>query len=247
MWIFIIVGLSFIGIGLAVHVFKMYFLIAGYNTMPKEQQEKVDVKGLGRMMGIYSYINGAIFIIAGILLGYGIDEGLTVAVIFVAVSTIFIVIKAQKFSADAVNEDGKMKKGARKKGVWSAAFIIVTFIFVGILLVYSSQATKMTILDEGIQIHGMYGEVYAWDDIKNIELREELPTIEKRTNGAAVGANLKGHFRTSEYGAVKLFLNKDHPPFIYLETEEKMVIFNRKNSQETQEIFKEITGKWKAD
>ena len=32
MWVYIIIGLFFIVIGLAVHVLKWYFLISGYNT-----------------------------------------------------------------------------------------------------------------------------------------------------------------------------------------------------------------------
>lgn len=240
MWIFIIIGLIFIGIGLAVHVFKMHFLIAGYNTMSEEKKAKVDVEGLGRLMGLYSYVNGAVLIIVGILFGFGIKLGLTPAIIFFAISTVYLMAKAQKYDGNIVDEKGKLRKGARKQKVLPVSIVVVSFIFVGVLMFITSQSTKVTILDEGVKIHGMYGEVYAWDSIKTIELKEELPTIERRTNGAAVGANLKGHFRTSELGKVKLFVNKDHPPFIYIETEERTVIFNRKDSRETKELFEEI-------
>jgi hypothetical protein len=56
------IGVFFILIGLAVHVFKWYFLISGYNTMSKEKKANVDTEGLGRLMGIYSYVNGGVFI-----------------------------------------------------------------------------------------------------------------------------------------------------------------------------------------
>ena len=102
---------------------------------------------------------------------------------------------------------------------------------------FSSQSTKVTFLDEGIQIHGMYGDVYTWESIEAVELMEELPTIEMRTNGSALGSNLKGHFRTRELGSVKLFVNTQKPPFIYLETDDGITIFNIKNADETQEIF----------
>ena len=62
MWIYIIMAATFIFLGLAVHVFKWYFLIAGYNTMPKERKANVDTAGLGRAMGIYSYANGAVYL-----------------------------------------------------------------------------------------------------------------------------------------------------------------------------------------
>ena len=62
MWIYSIIGVFFVAIGLAVHVCKWYFLIAGYNTMPREKKAKVNTEALGRLMGVYSYINGGVFI-----------------------------------------------------------------------------------------------------------------------------------------------------------------------------------------
>jgi hypothetical protein len=61
-----------------------------------------------------------------------------------------------------------------------------------------------------------------------------------RTNGSALGSNLKGHFMTTELGSVKLFVNTQNPPFIYLETDDGVTIFNMKNEDETNEVYKRI-------
>jgi len=74
-------------------------------------------------------------------------------------------------------------------------------------------------------------------------LKEELPTIQIRTNGSALGSKLKGHFKTKELGSVKLFVNTENPPFIYLETNNGIVIFNMNDRDETQKIFNEILRK----
>ncbi|MGI6317830.1 MAG: hypothetical protein ACOX1J_03735 [Dethiobacteria bacterium] len=58
----------------------------------------------------------------------------------------------------------------------------------------------------------MYGEVYAWDSIEDVILMEELPAIVMRTNGSALGSNLKGYFRTEEYGSV---IHAGHPDMIH--------------------------------
>jgi hypothetical protein len=89
----------------------------------------------------------------------------------------------------------------------------------------------------------MYGDVYTWESINSVELMEELPTIEIRTNGSALGSNLKGHFKTRELGSVKLFVNTQKPPFIYFRKDDGVTIFNLNNAEETQEIFKEILRK----
>lgn len=116
----------------------------------------------------------------------------------------------------------------------------VVLIGVGILMVFSFQPTRLTYLEEGLEIHGMYGDTYAWEDMEKVELLGTLPHIEMRTNGSAVGSRLKGYFRTSEYGKVKLFVNANTPPFVYFIADGEKVFFNLESAAKTQEAFQEI-------
>ena len=43
------IALLFIILGLLIKYGKMYFLIAGYNTMSKEEKEKIDIKGIATL------------------------------------------------------------------------------------------------------------------------------------------------------------------------------------------------------
>lgn len=45
----IVAALIFIILGILIKYGKLYFLIAGYNTMSKEEQEKVDIKGIANV------------------------------------------------------------------------------------------------------------------------------------------------------------------------------------------------------
>lgn len=237
MWIYIIIGVFFIGLGLAVHKFKWYFLIAGYNTMSKEKKANVDTESLGRLMGIYSYANGSVLIVMGLLYVWGLKAFLTPAILFFSISTIYLLVKAQKYDGNVYDKNGKLREGAWKQLALLVGVILITLIFVVVVVFFSSQSTKVTFLDQGMEIHGMYGELYTWETINAVELKEELPTIEMRTNGSAVGSNLKGYFRTKELGTVKLFVNTQKPPFIYLERDGGVTIFNMENADETQEIL----------
>ena len=40
------VAILFIVLGILIKYGKMYFLIAGYNTMPKEEKEKYNIEGI---------------------------------------------------------------------------------------------------------------------------------------------------------------------------------------------------------
>jgi hypothetical protein len=242
MWIYFILAAMFIIIGVAIHVFKMYFLIAGFNTMSKAKKVNVDQEGLGQLMGYYSYSNGAVFLIIGILNAFDINITITPGLVFLTISTVYLLIKSQKFDKNLFDEDGKMHKKEKKNLIASLGIIGVILVAVTILLVFSSQATKLTFSDEGFKIHGMYGETYRSEAIDEIKLIDQLPTIKMRTNGSALGAHLKGHFQTTELGSVKLFVNKKKAPFILLKTNNKIIIFNLSDAAKTKEAYDQIKG-----
>lgn len=171
-----------------------------------------------------------------------LPKGVRVSAFF-SISTVYLLIKAQKYDGNVNNENGKLRKGTWNQSALHSGVVIASLIFVAVLIFFSSRPVKVTFMDDGVQIHGMYGDIYTWDSIKAVKLMEELPTIERRTNGSAVGSNLKGYFRTKELGSVKLFVNTQKSPFIYLETDDGIAIFNMGDEDETQKIFNEIQSK----
>ena len=65
----IAVALFFIILGILIKYGKLYFLIAGYNTMPKEKKEKYNIEGIA------SVFRNAMFGMAFIIiLGYAISK-----------------------------------------------------------------------------------------------------------------------------------------------------------------------------
>lgn len=211
--------------------------------MSKEKKANVDTAGLGRLMGIFGYFNGGIMIIMAILQALGLKPSMVPAMVIFVISTVVLIVKAQKYDGNIYDKDGKIRKGAWKTFILSGVVGVVVLVFVGVLLFFSSQPTEVNVIEEGVEIKGMYGDVYTWESISNMELIEELPTIELRTNGSALGSKLQGHFRTTEYGSVKLFVDADQSPFIFLETDKGIVIFNLENEKETEEMFEAIIDK----
>ncbi len=238
--VLLIIGLFLILMGLAIHVLKLYFLIAGFNTMPKDKKENVDTKGLGRLMGIYSYANGAVFIGAGLLDLQGHNVKIEILIAFTILSTIYLLIKAQKFDGNIYDEKGKIKEEGKKQINKSLVVTLITIIFVAGLMFYSTRPTKVDFLDQGFKIHGMYGDLYSWESINDIDLLEQMPSIGRKTNGSAVGSNYKGYFMLGELGKAKLHINTNYPPFIYLDTSEGIIIFNMETAEETRDVFEQL-------
>ncbi len=240
MWIFIIIGLGFIAAGLAVHKLRWHFLIAGYNTMAKEKQDNVDIEGLSKFFGIFCYTNGAVFILAGMLMAADFEWAPVVAIGFLCLSIVYLLIRAQKYDGNIYDSDGKLRKNAGIQLILPVSIAILVFLSVFGFMWLLSRPTKVSLSDDYLQIHGVYGEVYQWQKISSVSLHENLPVITKRTNGSDVFSNLKGHFKTEEFGAVKLFVNTKMSSYIYMETEEGIVIFNGKDLDETQYLYNEI-------
>jgi hypothetical protein len=127
-------------------------------------------------------------------------------------------------------------------------FIWVGFsaIFVASVLIWAYKDTEVTFNEEGMEIHGMYGGYYTWAAIKNVELKEDLPTIQLKLNGSSLCGKLKGHFRSRELGNIKVFLDKRVSPFIYFDNRGKKIIFNLHNSESTIRAFERIREKTKS-
>ncbi len=240
---FFFMAALFLFLGLAVHVFKWYFLISGYNTMSREKKEKVDIKGMARMIGFYSYFNSGIFFLMGWMNLLGINGGMLISIIVVLASTGYMVVKSQRYDGNLFDEMGNLKKESRKKYWLPIVILIITLGSAGALMVVSWQDPKVTLTNEGMEIHGIYGSFYLWEEVSNVKELSKVPTITVRTNGADFGDKKRGKFRTAEYGAVKLFIVGDEPPFIYFETRNEKVIFQMSTSSETMQVLERIREK----
>ncbi len=238
--IWLIMSVSFVFIGLSVHVFKWYFLIAGYNTMSKEEKANVDIESVARIMGYWGYFNGVLFLIVTLLSALGVEFAPMVGLIIFGGSTVFLLIFLQRYDHNPKGKGGLMSKRRKGQQFGSIGFTIIILVAVGLLMVYFVQPLKVTIDDVGVRIHGIYGKTYEWDQIANAELLDELPGISRRTNGSSIGPYLRGHFRTVDSEALRLFVNRRQPPFIRIDSEEDTVIFNLKTPEETRAAAEEI-------
>ncbi|HKM17141.1 MAG: DUF3784 domain-containing protein [Firmicutes bacterium] len=243
MLVWLLVGITFIFMGIAVHVFKWYFLIAGYNTLPKEEKAKVDIESVARLVGFWGYVNGGLCLVLSLLAAFGVsaEKGLIPGLIVFGVSTIYIIVRSQRYGSGLSMAKGRRASRSHQRG--SVAVVIVSLVVVIVMAVYFMQPTKVTIDDQGVAIHGLYGGTYAWDQIESAELVEELPRLTRRTSGATIGPHLRGYFRTAEGESVMLFVNRQLPPFIHLIAESRSVYLNLKTADDTRQAAEGIKAR----
>ena len=68
-WV-VVVGLLIIIIAIVIGVFKQYWLIAGVNTAPKKELEKIDLEYIGKYFGIFLGIYGLSLMLSPLIFRY---------------------------------------------------------------------------------------------------------------------------------------------------------------------------------
>jgi len=226
----LIVGLFMIGIGFLVK--SAPDLIAGYNTMSKDKKKNVDIEGLSTFMR-----NGLITIGLSIIIGYYLFAWIgftmianSMILIVTLVGVTILIVNAQKFDHNKTKET-KL-----------TYFILgLVFLFVIGLLTYGFIPSKTIYGNDTIRFSGMYGFEISIDEIENVELTDELPTIKIRTNGFSFGNIKKGYFNLDEFGKSRLLIHSDLAPYLILtKNNGDKIIINFKEKIETEKIYEKI-------
>ena len=213
--------------------------------MTKEQKENVDVEGLAKLLGWYSFALAALFIVIGIVEYLDYTNLIMPLIVLIVVFTVIVIVKSQKYNHNLVDENGKWKKGASKNFKRPAIILVITLVGVAILFYFALQPTEVTLTDDAIEIAGMYGDTYEFANMEQLTLLDELPEIAMRTNGSAVGSKLEGHFKFKNGDKAKLFVDTSIPPFIQFYDEGKMVIFNLPTEAETRALYEFLSANTK--
>ena len=71
-------------------------------------------------------------------------------------------------------------------------------------------------------------------------MSEEIPSG-ARTNGAAAGDLLLGHFRLNGVGDTLLYVHTDRMPCVVIELPDRTIYFTGESPEENQGIFEELT------
>lgn len=213
---------------------KQYWLTAGYNTMPKEKKENVDVAGLANFMGNSFFALGA-FALAGSLIASRWYPDLFPAVIMLCTAGIILVVfGAQKFD--------KNKRNKKDNLILIAVLAVAVLVLggVGAMLIYGSRSPGVEATPEGIVISGMYGATIPAEEITGISLEDEIPKILTRNNGFDSGTVKKGHFTLEGLARGRLYLESDRGPFIYISTKSGCTIINYKDPSRTKALYRTL-------
>lgn len=78
------------------------------------------------------------------------------------------------------------------------------------------------------------------NEIKTIQLVDKLPEISIRTNGFALQTIKKGYFKTANGEKIKLLINTDKQPIIYITTTDNQNIYYSSKNESNLIILNEL-------
>ncbi|MCC6217489.1 MAG: hypothetical protein IT376_21710 [Polyangiaceae bacterium] len=124
------------------------------------------------------------------------------------------------------------------------ALALVSALGVGGLLFGESRPPVAEVDQAGLHVSSLvYSAHVRPEEVVRVELVDRLPPIELRTNGTALGARLRGHFRLREWGDGKLFLDADRPPFLFVQTRDGYVVYGASEPNETRRVEQELRAR----
>ena len=239
------------------------FLIAGFNTMSKEDQEKYDEKALCHFVGWLLIV--VLFCVLLIPIGIQFDSvwltygGIALTFVIILGAVIFVNTGNRFHKNDnsdwytvSKNDHSDLStenKGKKSKATATIAVIIASSIFsviiviaVGIMLFSGAKEPVVNVSDQGIQIKSMYGLSVNFSDISDISLIEKSMGeigVGRWTNGyGGIGDTLKGNFESDNLGETLLFVQSKSTPTIRIECDARKDIYiSFRDSEATRSLY----------
>ncbi len=234
-------------LGVVIKYFKAYYLIAGYNTASKEEQQYMAEKGIGDFMGRQLMIIAAAPLIGLILDRAGFIWGTLVGSALLIILVFYTVIAAQRFAPpSSFYSSGKVKGRPSNNKTAIAALVISAIVVIVVfgMIFWIAQPTDFVLEENELRITGAYGTVIPYYDIEKLELSETIPRLVKRTNGLSMGSIQKGHFKTDTMSDALLFMRSNSGPVIIIQRKgQKMVMINFAEPEETKGLYQRLKAK----
>jgi hypothetical protein len=220
--------------GWAVRNKEAYWLISGFATRPEEEQQQLIENGYPQKIGTLLIATAVGMIMLLPLSFTPFKYAMEVQFGFMLVFLFGGFIYLSKYEVP--------EKRKRSYMIGSVFFIVVNG-FVGVMLFLGYQDYELIANKDTFEITGIYGDEWEFQDIKRVELMEEMPEVTWKQDGYGLSTMAKGKFTVEGYGSSLLFIQKGSSPYLYIELKNKKIFINGHNSKETRAWYDQLVQK----
>lgn len=221
-------------LGWAVRIKGAYWLISGFSSRPKEEQEELICRGYPQKMGGILIITALGMLILLPLMFTAFKYAMEVQFGFMIIFLMGGMIYLNKY---------EVPKKRKRSYIFSITLFITIIGGLSALTYFSYQGYELVTKEDRFEITGMYGNEWEYTDITSIDLMDNLPEVTVRTNGIGLPTLSKGHFKVTGYGSSLLFIQKGSSPYIFIELKDKKIFINDKNPKQTRLWFEQVSQK----
>ncbi|RBP07919.1 DUF3784 domain-containing protein [Rossellomorea aquimaris] len=177
----LIVIVLFSLLGWAIRVKKNYWLISGYVTRNKKEQEELIKNGYPHKTGslmIYTAV-GMLILLPLVFTSFPFVIEVQFGFMLVFLMGGFIYLS--KFEVS----------GKRKRSFWiSSTLFVVVLGFVSVLTFLGYEKYDLIVKDEEFEVTGLYGEVWPLEEVEEVELMQDMPEVTWKINGFGLSTML---------------------------------------------------------
>lgn len=237
--IHLILALIFSFFGLLIYLFPN--LIAGYNTMSKEQKENINVATLKKSYLIATLILAGSFALGGSFELAGIEFSFWYYFSFIVLYILSLIIIGHYCDHNPVKDTGK-----HTKRLVISIFVILSGTFlIAFAILHNLKDTTYYFENNKLVIEGLYGKKVDLQDIHTINYVEEYPMIVQKTNGLSAGKTRKGFFLLDDWGKCLLFVSNHKEGIVTIQlNNNKKILINFKSQQKTKEFYEQLKHYW---
>lgn len=234
-YLIIALGVLFASLSFILNKNNARYLLSGYNTMSAEERASYPLDSFLRFFKRFHIFLGISFLVLGLALYYFVDEG--TAAMFIGIYPILAYMYFIWQSGSFQSKHDHAKKINR----WALGILGFVLVFVLALSFMGRKEDRIYWAGETLTITGMYGTELEATDIISIDLVPELPAIDRKKHGFALGQQYKGRFKTAEGEEVLLVLNSMQRPFIKISSSSDTPIYYSSGTEKNEEIFQNIS------
>jgi hypothetical protein len=124
-----------------------------------------------------------------------------------------------------------------------AVIAVVYFLFLSPSVV---MKPKDVLVDaQSIKVSDPFGIELKMENVKEVLMKDSLPKLGQKVNGAGIGNKYTGKFEVEGMGAGQVYTETDKGPFIYIYTKDNnpaFIIINYEDKNKTQSLFDKISS-----
>jgi hypothetical protein len=246
-----IIGGILAGMGAFLLTGRGGFLIAGFNSMSKEEKARWDERALCKFIGKIILPIGVMVALIGVeaLSPWSVYAGLGVTLALTAFAIIYA-NGGKRFLTENAESIANEKTAAPRSAIIAAIILTAAItLAIVILFMHGARDPVVTVNSESIVISSMFGTTINFGSVVEVHLIEQSMNnigVGIRTNGfGGVGDAYKGSFDNDSYGKVLLFVRANSSPTIRIErTGARDVFISFKDGEKTRGLYEKIMAEY---